>query len=164
MADEETAAAPRAWRVVSYLILGAVGLYGVAVALGLGLWRGRSPGEGLFPFLAAISMLAFAAAGLLATLAAREQPPAPAVGSGHSLWRVAAYLLALMFYALTLEGLGFVVATIAAVTFILRFAERYSWTSTIAIAVASAAFCHLLFQVWLGAILPAGKIWEWLLD
>ena len=45
----------------------------------------------------------------------------------RGLMRVAAYLGALVFYAGSLEFLGFIVATAITVTFILRFAERYSW-------------------------------------
>ena len=39
---------------------------------------------------------------------------------------------------------------------ILRFAERYGWVATLAIAVGAAVGCHVLFGLWLGAILPTG--------
>jgi hypothetical protein len=71
------------------------------------------------------------------------------------------YVAVLLFYALTLQSLGFVVATIVSVAAILRFAERYSWTVTLAIAIGAAAACHVLFERWLGAILPSGTLWEW---
>ena len=51
-------------------------------------------------------------------------------------------------------------ATIVSVAAILRFAERYSWVATLAIAIGAAAACHVLFERWLGAILPSGTLWE----
>ena len=63
----------------------------------------------------------------------------------------------LLFYALTLESLDFIAATIVSVAAILRFAERYSWTATLAIAIGAAAACHVLFELWLGAILPSAR-------
>jgi Tripartite tricarboxylate transporter TctB family len=71
------------------------------------------------------------------------------------------YVAVLLFCALTLQSLGFVVATIVSVAAILRFAERYSWVATLAIAIGAAAACHVLFERWLGAILPSGALWEW---
>jgi hypothetical protein len=39
---------------------------------------------------------------------------------------------ALVFYAVSLEFLGFIVASAITLVFILRFAERYSWLATLA--------------------------------
>ena len=52
------------------------------------------------------------------------------------------------------------VSTVVTVVFILRFAERYAWTTTIALATGTAAGCHLLFVYWLQAILPTGYLWD----
>ena len=47
MADDsaEQQPATRSARLIGFAVLGALGLYGLYVALSLGLWRGRSPGE-----------------------------------------------------------------------------------------------------------------------
>lgn len=160
MSDDGAAspAASRTGRLVGFAVLGAVGFYGLYVALRLGLWRGRSPGEGLFPFIAAASMLAFSAIGIATALADRRDEPAQ--GESGQLWRMGAYVAALLFYALTLEHLGFIAATIISTAAILRFAERYSWAMTLIIAAVAAAACHLVFGIWLGAMLPVGTLWE----
>ena len=140
------------------------GLYAVGVALKLGLWRQNSPGEGLFPFITAVAMTAFAVTGLAS--AWRMPRTARTASRGdltQTLIRVAAYIFGLLFYALALNPLGFIVSTIVTVVFILRFAERYSWTVTLALAVGTAAGCQILFVIWLGAILPFGTLWESLL-
>jgi len=147
-------------RMIGFAVLGAFGAYGVFVAINLGLWRGRSPGEGLFPFMTAASMVAFSAAGFVSAFAMPRIATEDGGTSRESLWRMGAYVVALLFYALALEPLGFVAATILSVAAILRFAERYSWLVTLAIAVGAAAACHVLFGVWLGAQLPTGTLWE----
>ena len=160
MSDDSATSAPatRSARLIGFAVLGGLGLYALYVAVNLGLWRGRSPGEGLFPFITALGMVAFAAAGLFAAF--RDVGEAAPQGERPQIWRMAFYVAVLLFYALTLESLGFIVATIVSVAAILRFAERYSWAATFAIAIGAAAACHVLYSLWLGAMLPAGTLWD----
>ena len=163
MSDSEDSAdvpASRAARLAGFAVLGAVGLYALTVAVNLGLWRGRSPGEGLFPFITAAAIIAFSASGITIVLRAPREVAARSAERPH-IGRMACYVAVLLFYALTLQSLGFVVATIVSVAALLRFAERYSWTATLIIAVGAAAACHVLFGRWLGAILPTGTLWDW---
>lgn len=161
MSDDSAPSPPasRSARLIGFVVLGALGVYALIVALNLGLWRGRSPGEGLFPFITAAGMIAFSAAGAAIALRGphdeQQHPP-----ERTQFWRMGFYVAALLFYALTLEHLGFIAATIVSVAAILRFAERYSWAASLVIAIGAAAACHVLFGVWLGAILPAGTLWE----
>ena len=161
MSDESapTPPAARSARLIGFAMLGALGIYALIVALNLGLWRGRSPGEGLFPFITAAGMIVFSIAG--AALALRGPRDAPQdTPERTQFWRMGFYVAMLLFYALTLESLGFIAATIVSVAAILRFAERYSWLASLAVAIGAAAGCHVLFGIWLGAILPAGTLWE----
>lgn len=160
--SDESASSPsttRTARLIGFAVVGAVGIYALYVAINLGLWRGRSPGEGLFPFITAFGMIVFSAAGIAIARVDRRSEIAESTDWGR-MWRMGAYVAALLFYALTLESLGFIVATIVSVAAILRFAERYSWLATLAIAAGAAAACHVLFGIWLGAILPTGTLWE----
>ena len=161
MSDESTPAPPasRSARLIGFAVLGALGVYALIVAINLGLWRGRSPGEGLFPFITAAGMIVFSITG--AAIALRQPRDATQEAPERTqFWRMGFYVAALLFYALTLESLGFIVATIVSVAAILRFAERYSWVVTLVIAIGAAAACHVLFGLWLGAILPTGTLWE----
>ena len=161
MSDESAPAPPasRSARLVGFTVLGALGVYALIVAINLGLWRGRSPGEGLFPFITAAGMIVFSIAG--ATIALRAPRDATQDAPERTqAWRMGFYVAALLFYALMLESLGFIVATIVSVAAILRFAERYSWIASLALAIGAAAACHVLFGLWLGAILPTGTLWE----
>jgi putative tricarboxylic transport membrane protein len=154
-------AVAKRWHVLGFVLLVAAGAYAVAVALRLGLWRQNSPGEGLFPFLAAVSMTVFGLVGLAGVLRGQEASgQAAAADLRGTLLRVGAYLVGLVVYAGALDAFGFIVSTIVVVVFILRFAEGYSWRTTLALAVGTAAGCHVLFVRWLGAILPTGYLWD----
>jgi putative tricarboxylic transport membrane protein len=163
--EGQTETVGKRWRALGYGLLAAIGVYALGEALRLGLWRQGSPGEGLFPFLTAMGMTAFAAL-CLAGVLRQAEAPARARLAGElraTLLRIGAYLAALLFYATALDPLGFIISTIVTVVFILRFAERYAWTTTIALAAGTAAGCHLLFVYWLQAILPTGYLWDNLL-
>ena len=159
----EQAASPRA-RLIGHAVLLAAGVLALAISLRLGVWRQSSPGEGLFPFLCSLAMVAFGAAGVAQDWLKLKGAQARAAGDLTGLIRVAAYLGALVFYAASLEFLGFIVATAITITFILRVAERYSWLATLALTAGTIIGCQVLFVLWLGAILPTGTLWENLLQ
>ena len=163
MSEQAPAASPRA-RMIGHAVLATLGVLALATSLRLGLWRQNAPGEGLFPFLASLGMVAFGAIGLLGDWTTRERVDARGAGDRSGLSRVAAYLGALVFYAGTLEVLGFIVATAIAITFILRFAERYSWRATLGLTLGTIVGCQVLFVLWLGAMLPTGTLWANLLE
>ncbi len=158
--SEQAPGAASRGRLIGHAVLAAVGLVALAISLRLGVWRPGSPGEGLFPFLCALAMLAFSVAGLAQDWMKREGAQVRTASDRSGLIRVAAYLGALVFYAGSLEFLGFIVATAITIIFILRFAERYPWLATLALTAGTVIGCQVLFVLWLGAILPAGTLWE----
>jgi Tripartite tricarboxylate transporter TctB family len=158
VSEQAPVASPRA-RLIGHAVLAAIALVALVISLRLGLWRQNSPGEGLFPFLTALAMLTFSAAGLARDWLALKGAQGHAAGDRSGLIRVAAYLGALIFYAASLEFLGFIVASAVTLVFILRFAERYSWLATLALTAGTVIGCQVLFVLWLGAILPAGTLW-----
>jgi hypothetical protein len=166
--SEQAPVAPVWGRFAAHAVLAAVGMLALVTSLRLGAWRQSSPGEGLFPFLTALAMVVFGAAGLAQDWRKRSTKPrsthVPAPGGRAGLARVAAYLGALIFYAASLEALGFITATSTTIIFILRFAERYSWLATLALTAGTVIGCQILFVLWLGAILPVGTLWESLFE
>lgn len=159
----EQTASPRG-RLIGHAVLAAAGVLALVIALRLGLWRQNSPGEGLFPFLTALAVVAFSMAGLIGDWAKRKAAQDRTAADRRGLMRVAAYLGALVFYAVSLEFLGFPAATAITITFILRAAERYSWLATLALTAGTVVGCQVLFVLWLGAILPTGALWESLFE
>jgi hypothetical protein len=118
--------------------------------------------------LTALAMVVFGAAGLAQDWRKRWTKPrsthVPAPSGRAGLALVAAYLGALIFYAASLEALGFITATSITIIFILRFAERYPWLATLALTAGTVIGCQILFVLWLGAILPVGTLWESLFE
>lgn len=159
----QTPTVARKWHVLGFTLLIAAGVYALAVSLRLGLWRSNSPGEGLFPFMAAAAVTTFGLAGLVGIARAAQTPgqsDASAADLWTIVWRLGAYVGALIFYAATLDALGFLVSTVVVVVFILRVAEGHGWGTTLAVAAGTAASCYVLFVHWLGAILPTGVLWD----
>lgn len=149
----------RKGQAVSLVLLAAVGIYATIFSWKIGLWRGSSPGEGLFPFLAALAVTVLSFIGL-AGLRFRSAAEA-AGGLERDAWRrLGCYLAALVFYGATLEALGFFVSTILSLTFILAVAERYTWRPTLALVAGTVVGSYLLFAVWLGVIFPDGTLWQ----
>jgi hypothetical protein len=163
VSEQAPVASPRS-RLIGHAVLAAAGVAALAISLRLGLWRQNSPGEGLFPFIMSLAMVTFSTAGLARDWMKLEARPDQASGDRSGLLRVAAYLGALVFYAGSLELLGFIVATTISVVFILRRAERYSWLATLALTAGTVIGCQVLFVLWLGAILPSGTLWANLLE
>jgi hypothetical protein len=163
VSEQAPVASPRA-RLIGHAVLAAVGLVALIISLRLGVWRQNTPGEGLFPFLTSLAMMAFSAAGLARDWLKRKGAHGRALGDRSGLMRVAAYLGALVFYAGSLEFLGFIVASTITLIFILRFAERYAWLATLALTAGTVIGCQVLFVLWLGAILPTGTLWASFLE
>ena len=158
----QTQTVARKWHVLGFALLVGAGIYALAVSLSLGLWRQNSPGEGLFPFITAAAVTAFALVGLAGTLSTSR---AVATDGGDTdlrtiVLRLGAYIAALIFYAAALDALGFVISTVIVVVFILRVAEGHRWGTTMGVAAGTAAGCYVLFVHWLGAILPTGFLWD----
>ena len=141
MSEQAPIVSPRG-RLVGHAVLAAAGLGALVIALRLGLWRQNSPGEGLFPFLAALAMVSFSVAGLVRDWTQARAGTERTASDRLASIRVAAYLGALVFYAVSLEFLGFIVASAITLVFILRFAERYSWLVTLALTAGTVIGCQ----------------------
>jgi putative tricarboxylic transport membrane protein len=68
--------------------------------------------------------------------------------------RIAAVFAALVVYVALLEPLGFLPATALFVLALVRVLGAWSWTTTVAVTLAIALACHLVFKRWLGMPLP----------
>jgi hypothetical protein len=131
------ATASRSARAGSLILLAGIGLYATWFSWGIGLWRGGSPGEGLFPFFAALAVTLLSLIGLAGLMLEARAADTGSRLSTEARRRLGFYIAALFFYGGTLELLGFFVSTILSLTFILRVAERYSWRMTLALVAGT---------------------------
>lgn len=114
-----------------------------------------APGYGFFPFwlgviMAVLSILLFVES---YRRPAEEDEPQP-FPARKAMLAVVAMLVILVVYVATLEILGYVIGTIAAVLAMLILLEREPWKKAAIFAVAFTAGLYVVFHVALGIPVP----------
>lgn len=138
-----------------WLGLGVAAIYG---ARKIGIGHLNSPGGGLFIFLLGLCLLLLAAIILIASFK-KEMKGSP---SGPGLWRgvrwqYPVYILgALFFYTLIARPLGYILATLALMLFLLGLFNPRQWKSVIWQAVLVGFLSYLVFGPWLQVRFPRG--------
>jgi hypothetical protein len=135
--------------------------------LGFGQWR--EPGPGFLAVLAGTVLGILAGAWFLSVLVGRRSDAAPRrfFSEAGAPRKVALTALALAAYAFLLTPLGFPVATLAFMVFLLRVIEPQPWGLTLALACLTTILCVVVFQFWLqvqfpDGLIPAHTIRRWL--
>jgi putative tricarboxylic transport membrane protein len=143
-------------------VLGLIGLWAALEAWGYGLWRARAPGEGLYPFIVALSLMGLASASLVQGAFVRTTAslrPGFDDDAGPPQWRkIAIYLAGLAALAGLLPALGYWIVTAAVLVLILRGAEGLSWRLTFAVTAASSLVTYVVFERLLGLPLPRATL------
>jgi putative tricarboxylic transport membrane protein len=143
---------------VGTVVLLCLGVACLAEGSRMGLWQGTTPRPGLFPASVSVALIALCVAELAIDL--RTASAASAADGGGALdgRRLRAYIIALAFYAVSLEPLGYLLSTAVVFLFLLRFAEHMTWKVTLTITAAVLIICNVLFVRLLGVALPAGHL------
>lgn len=113
-----------------------------------------TPGPGLFPLLAGLTMTL---ASLIALITEYRAPSVTPVGLGESFRRVPVLVAALVAYAIVLKPAGFLAASAALAALVLVVLGRRAASTVVAIAVVLSAGCYLTFRL-LGVPLPQGAL------
>jgi hypothetical protein len=145
------------WReqVPAFVWLGV----GSAIAIGaynLGIGAVNNPGPGLFPFVIGLGMVLLSAsiiAASIGTAAAPTTGPTP-----RQTLTTLAVIGALVFYALALERIGFVLCTILFLFGLLTVLGRYGWLVAATASVGMTAGSYLIFTTLLKLHLPSGPL------
>lgn len=137
---------------IGFLVLALVGME-ESLRLPLGRWD--SPAPGLFPLLLSVILAALALALLVGALARHGTAPADGVAGSRRAWWTTGSLVA--FYLL-LEPLGFLVASLLLLLFLLRAIAGQRWGVAVAVGVGASVSSYLLFDRLLRLPLPRGLI------
>jgi putative tricarboxylic transport membrane protein len=157
--------ASMAWReAASAGGLALVSLYALVESTRLDAGTLTRPGPGFFPFVLAGALLLTSLALLVrARRGCRLTAPAPSTEEGAAArrpWVLVATVAALAIYIAIFERAGFIVATVALLTFLFGALARYRWPIAIAASVVVTLASYLVFSTWLQVRLPAG-VWGW---
>ena len=136
-------------------VLLAFGLFAITQARGLRFGAVAGPGPGFFPLCLAIA-LCLASIGLIVQAWCAEPVAIAAPTAGGRRSAVAGTLGSLLVYALVLEWLGFLLATLALLVFFFRALQRQSWLVAVIGSLATSLLSYLVFKTWLGVNLPGG--------
>lgn len=116
-----------------------------------------APGSGLMPFLCGAAMCFLAVAGFaFTTLRKQRGESGSPLFKGQAWQRSALTLGALLAFQFLMKPLGFALATVLFVAFLLRAIVPQRWPVVILVALLTAALSFLVFEVWLQAQLPRG--------
>lgn len=124
---------------------------------------------GSYPMAAAATMLVCSLVVVAQTARARAEPTEP----GESPWRafvrriappvIVSTSLAIAAYMLTLEWLGFVVASYAFLAVTMRLLGSARWGLNLLVSALVLGAIHLVFQTVFSVVLPAGRLWQGIL-
>jgi hypothetical protein len=147
----------RADRVGAVLLL-AFGVWFATVALrNYTYWGATGPGSGFFPFWLGLAMAVLAA--LLLVRSARERDPGPGwIPRGRGAARLLGVLGASVAFVALLPWLGMAVGTVLFLVVILKGLEAHGWSTSMAIALATAAVNWAVFTWWLRVPFPVGLL------
>jgi putative tricarboxylic transport membrane protein len=137
-----------------WLIVG-VGISAGSVKYGVGNFL--SPGAGFITFFAGIVLSLLSVLLFIFSLIRRE--PRQSIRSlweGLAFGKVIYVIVLLMLYALTLQFLGFLPATLILLFFLFRIKGTYSPLTVVVLSLVISLGAYLVFQVWLQVQLPKG--------
>jgi putative tricarboxylic transport membrane protein len=127
----------------------ALGVFGVVVALGLGVGSLSAPGAGLWPLV--ISVVMIAAAGI-ALVRAKHDDDVEAFDGG--IVTVGLSVASLVAYAALLPLVGFEIPTVLLLFFWMKVLGKEGWRSSVTVAVVATAVVYALFILLLAVPIP----------
>lgn len=159
--------------------LALVALFALVESARLDIGSVTRPGPGFFPLVLAAALALAGAALLVRAWRAGGRDPAardtasgepgdpssaePGDGPGQRAEprKLLATLAALAIYIAAFERLGFLLATVALLTFLVGALARYRWPLALGTAVAMALAAYVVFDTWLQVRLPPGILGRW---
>jgi hypothetical protein len=136
-----------------------IGVIFCAGAWKYGIFRGRMPGAGFFPFMASIVLIALSLFVFIPSLWTGRKDPVKRENffARPDSWKGIVLALAALFaYWQALGYLGFLLTTVLFMIFLLRFIEPQRWVIVLAVSILTTTLAYMIFNLWLKVRLPAG--------
>jgi putative tricarboxylic transport membrane protein len=151
----------RRYDLISTLFLMGLAVYVTLSGVRLGFGEWREPGPGFLAVLSGLTLGMLAGVWFIMTLAKRWGDGSGArrfIADAGGLRKVGLTAGALVAFAFLLEPLGFPLATLAFMVFLLRAIEPQRWGLTLTLSIVTMVLCVLVFQVWLQVQFPEGPV------
>jgi len=140
-------------------LLGALVIYD-SVRVGH-VWAEDGPQAGYFTFFIGLFICGSTAIVFFRALGDRGKAATAFVTRG-ALKQVLRMLIPAVAYVVLIKLIGIYVASSLFIGYFMRWLGRYSWATTIGVAVATSAIFFALFEVWFKVPLPKGTLESWL--
>jgi len=145
---------------ISLFLFGAIT---AALSLQFPLGAPRMPGSGFFPLALGLALMALAAGHGIQIYLARPKAAAPETpataaapeGDGATR-RVVLFVAGVIAAVALLQPLGYALSSFLLMLVLLQILGIRRWYASVAIALASAAVCYVVFVHWLKIPLPSG--------
>ena len=145
-------------RVTAALLLAASVAFSAAALKQYQWWGPGGPGPAFVPFWLGLVMAILATMMLARSLRSKDRG-ASWLPRGEGLRDMLVVLGVTVAFVALLNVLGMVLGTAIYLAVLIRYLGKHRWWTTLAIAVAAAAFNWLVFVRWLRVPMPEGQLW-----
>ena len=145
--------------LLSGIFLFFVGLFIALKSLQYSVWSRLGPDAGFFPLL--ISLVMMGTSALLVTkssMRARQGEGRKMPMAKDDVFRVLAYGILMLFYAVFIGRVGFLISTSLFLFLILKYVERDTWKTLVLFSLGVVILSYVIFDYLLGVPLPHIRI------
>jgi hypothetical protein len=135
-------------------LLAVIGIYG-SLKVGIG-WASDGPRAGFFPFYISLIVLIACAVNAVQVLVAADTGKIFAAWS--QLRQVFSVLVPLSIYVALVPYVGMYVSSAMLIAVFMRWFGRYSWTTVVAVSIATPIAIFFMFEIWFLVPLPKGML------
>jgi hypothetical protein len=139
-------------------LLAIVGMYG-SVSVGIG-WGAEGPRAGFFPFY--VSAIVLLASGINIANVIRTPDDGKLFAEWHSLGKVVSVVIPTAVYSVLVAYIGLYVSSALLIGLFMRWFGKYSWLTTVIVAIAVPVITFFMFEIWFLVPLPKGPLENYL--
>ncbi len=137
-------------------VFALLGLSWIVQSLNLRYWGDFAPGPGFLPLWLGVTLMTLVAIHVCTSLRVDGRRDADARSLTSPSGRVAAIVIGFLLCIASIDWLGFGVAVMAYLVYLLWLVERQTPAVVAGVSLGTTVALYLIFKVWLGVPLPAG--------
>ncbi len=139
---------------LAIMLLGIITVYG-SILVGIG-WGAEGPKAGFLPFYIGLFIIGSCAINLFSIFAAGESDRLFA--EWGQLRQVMSVVVPATVYVFLVDPIGIYLASFLLIAVFMKWIGRYSWATTIGVAIGMPLVSYMVFEKWFLVPLPKGPI------